>query len=63
MHFIGMPVGAAKVNENEGISKEKWYSHFRSKQDGMSWFYLLLPDRHSCKSYKWNKRPPKISGR
>lgn len=63
MHLKGILVGETKVNENEGISKEKWCSHFQSKQDGVGWFFLLLPDRHSCKSYKWNKGQPRISGR
>lgn len=35
MRLIGLLVGDTKVNENEGISKEKWYSHFQSQQQGV----------------------------
>lgn len=43
MHLIGIPAGETKVNEDEEIIKEKQWSHFQSKQDGVSLFLTPPP--------------------
>ena len=47
MHLLGLPVGEGKVNEDEEIFKEKWWSHFQSRHNDINLFSYLLHAKHS----------------